>query len=449
MSKQLTVASRNTPKSRAQVAAVMEMAGEIDYESISADAIETLILQGRADIAVLDADDLVFPMVEGLTLAAVMRPSRSIQETIAVICLSDRADMRGLFYRADIRNAYGKVWLIGAGPGAADLLTLRARHVLKNADAVYYDDLVDESILSLCPGECIYVGKRKGRPSHSQEFINRELYRSAIEGKIVGRLKGGDPSIFGRAGEELAFLRSRWISVETVPGITAASAAAAAGLISLTQRQVSKSATFLSGHGIDPGKGKNPDRETRVYYMAASKLTEISQELIREGIPGKTPVALVHNAGAYDESIISSTVEKMEAIDAPAPALIIVGHVAKNARVEKKVLFTGINPDDIRIKEPVIHQTLVMPTSGQDRVSGMDEQCLLKTVESRPKPLDLSYFAGIVFGSPAAVNAFDDIYGMLPDHLLCYAGDDSVRQVLQRKNVHPWRIVLCPIRKAE
>jgi siroheme synthase len=117
---------------------------------------------------------------------------------------------------------------VGVSIGAEKKWLLLAVTLIK-ADIVYCDDLVDESLLSLCGGECIYVGKRKGRASHKQDAINEKLYGSAIAGKTVVRLKGGDPSIFGRAGEELEFLCRRCIPVETVPGITAASVAAAAG----------------------------------------------------------------------------------------------------------------------------------------------------------------------------------------------------------------------------
>jgi uroporphyrin-III C-methyltransferase len=449
MSKRLKVASSNTSKACLHVRAVMQAVGDIAYDWISDEAAEKLLLQGTVDIAVLDAKDIAAPLPEGLTLAALIDANPSISENIAVVCHADRADMRGLFYLTDMRNRYGKVWLIGAGAGSADLLTLRAERVLRKVDVVYYDDLVDESILSLSPGECVYVGKRKGRPSHSQDLINEQLYRSALEGKTVGRLKGGDPSIFGRAGEELAFLRSRWISVETIPGITAASAAAAAGLFSLTQRQVSKSITFLSGHGIDHSARKTPDKETRVYYMAASKLVEISRELICDGVSPEMPVVLVHNAGAWNESIVSSTVEGMTNIVAPAPALLIVGHIATHAYIEKKALYTGINPDYVKVKEPVVHQPLIMRVPAYESNSSAIEKCYFKTVEPKPSLVDLSYFSAIIFTSPETVDAFEIIYGALPDHLLCYVVDEITRQDLQRRNVLPWRIVMCPIRSSE
>ena len=272
---------------------------------------------------------------------------------------------------------------------------------MARADVVYCDDLVDESLLSLCGGECIYVGKRKGRASHRQDAINEKLYGSAVEGKTVVRLMGGDPSIFGRAGEELEFLRRRCIPVETVPGITAASAAAAAGRFSLTQRQVSNSATFLSAHGVDGCQTRLAERETIVYYMAASKLKEISDDLIQEGVPPQTPIALVRNAGGWDQVCISSTLEKMADIAVSTPVLLVIGGVTAHARVEKKALFTGIDPGIVKVPEPVVHQPL---TAGR-----------------RPAPLDLLYFSAVIFTSPSTVEIFMEVYGGIPDQsaLLC------------------------------
>jgi uroporphyrinogen III methyltransferase/synthase len=439
----LTVAARDTVMARTQVRAVMETLDGIAYDWIVldvADISDDLLCRGEADIVIHEASSLSHPMREELALAALIKGLDSVescaaeaisfathplQGKLAVVCRADRADLRGLFSRIDIRRTYGKVWLVGAGPGSADLLTLRAQGVMAKADVVYCDDLVDESLLSLCGGECIYVGKRKGRASHKQDAINDKLYRSAIEGKTVVRLKGGDPSIFGRAGEELEFLRRRWIPVETVPGITAAAAAAAAGRFSLTQRRVANSATFLSAHGVEGSQKRLAEKETIVYYMAASKLKEISADLILEGVPPQTPVALVRNAGAWDETCISSTLEKMADIAVQAPVLLVIGGVTACARVEKKALFTGIDPGMVKVPEPVVRQPLM---TGKG-----------------PAPLDLSYFSAVIFTSPNTVEIFMEVYGGIPNHLLCYVSDDRTREALERIKVHPWRIVPCPV----
>ncbi len=439
----LTVAARDTLLARTQVCELMESVDGIAYDWIVSDVAEApddLLYRSKADIALHEASSLPYPMREELALAALINRLDDIEscaaETLpfathplkgklAVVCRADRADLRGLFSRLDVRRTYGKVWLVGAGPGAADLLTLRAQRVMAKANVIYCDDLVDESLLSLCGGECVYVGKRKGRASHKQDAINEKLYHSALEGQTVVRLKGGDPSIFGRAGEELEFLRRRYIPVETVPGITAASAAAAAGRFSLTQRQVSNSATFLSAHGVEGGQTRLAEKETIVYYMAASKLKEISANLIREGVPPQTPVALVNNAGAWNETCVSSTLEKMAGIVVPAPVLLVIGSVTACAHVENKALFTGIDPSIVKVPEQVVHQPLM--------------------VERKPAPLDLSYFSAVIFTSPSTVEIFMEVYGAIPDHLLCYVSNDRTRRTLESIKVHPWRIVPCPV----
>jgi uroporphyrinogen III methyltransferase / synthase len=440
---ELTVAARDTPLARTQVREVMKALDGVAYKWVIPDAADTpddLVCRGEANITIHEASSLPYPLREELALAALIKGLGSIEsnavETLpvaahplqgkfAVVCRADRADLRGLFFSIDIRRTYGKVWLVGAGPGSGDLLTLRSQRVMAKADVVYCDDLVDESLLSLCGGKCIYVGKRKDRASHKQDAINEKLYRSALDGRTVVRLKGGDPSIFGRAGEELEFLRRRWIPVETVPGITAASAAAAAGRFSLTQRRVSNSATFLSAHGVDGCQTRFAEKETIVYYMAASKLKEISANLIREGVPPQTPVALVNNAGAWNEACVSSTLEKMAGIVVPAPVLLVIGAVTACARVEKKALFTGIDPGIVKVPEPVVHQPLM--------------------AERRPAPLDLSYFSAVIFTSQSTVEIFVQVYGGIPDHLLCYVSNDRTRRALESIKVHPWRIVPCPV----
>jgi len=267
-----------------------------------------------------------------------------------------------------------------------------------------------------------------------------------LEEKSVVRLKGGDPSIFGRAGEELDYLRRRWITVEIVPGVTSASAAAAAGLFSLTQRGISRSAIFRSGHGIDNDVPLLPEKETFVYYMAASKLNEVSHRLIREGVPPETPAVIIRNAGAWDETSILSSVEQMKDLAVQPPALLIVGKTTACARIEKKALFIGIDPSFVKVKEPVVHQPLIMPVPGPKRVFNKAAMPPYKTVEPRPTPFDLSYFSAVIFSSLETVDAFEAVYGNLPDHLLCYAADNRTREALQKRGVDPWRIVPCQTR---
>jgi uroporphyrin-III C-methyltransferase len=449
MNKRLTIASGNSPTAGDCVREVMAAVRGVGYQWIGDDASEELVFRCQADIAICEASNLTYPIREELTLAALIHETPSDSKKLAVICRTDRADMRGLFFSLDDRNNYGKVWLVGAGPGSADLITMRARRVLAKTDVVYYDDLVDEGLLSFCAGDPIYVGKRKGRPSHAQDAINEMLYRSALEGKTVARLKGGDPSIFGRGGEELEYLRRRWIRVETVPGVTSASAAAGTGLFSLTQRGISKSATFLSAHGMESCDLRSPAGGTLIYYMAASRLKEISLTLLRGGLSPQTPVVLVRNAGFWNEACTSGTVGTMANIEVVPPALLIVGNVTAFARVEKKALFTGIDPDMAKIPEPVVHQPLIESFALSMSASDNRIPPSYRIVDPKPAPLDLSYFSSVVFSSPLTVDAFKEVYGGFPGHLLCYAFDDATRDALQRKEVHPWRIVPCRIRDTE
>lgn len=223
----------------------------------------------------------------------------------------------------------GKVWLVGFGPGDPELMTFKADRILRQADIIYYDSLIDASVLDRYPGECVFVGKRKGNHSQQQAEINALLYQAASAGKMVVRLKGGDPCIFGRAGEEAEYLRQRNIPVEIVPGITAASAAAAACGLSLTMRGVSRSVVFKTAH-CDPVQ-PFPQNETCVYYMGATRLGNIAEELLAHGWDADTPVLLVHNASSPNQRIIRTRIVEMADEAVSSPIIVIVGQIARDA----------------------------------------------------------------------------------------------------------------------
>lgn len=199
-------------------------------------------------------------------------------------------------------KATGKVYLVGAGPGAPDLITLRGAEVLKRADVVFYDALVHPDTLALAGrAEKIAVGKRCGKHSTAQRFINKRLIDAAHNYRIVVRLKGGDPLLFGRAQEEIAALRGAGIDCEIVPGITAALGAAAEAGISLTQRGRARSVAFVTprvGEGEAPsGWAKSAAAaDTAVIYMGAGQAAEIAATLIEQGVARDTPTAIVENA---------------------------------------------------------------------------------------------------------------------------------------------------------
>lgn len=237
-------------------------------------------------------------------------------------------------------KALGRVSLVGAGPGAADLLTVRALRLIERAQAVLYDALVCDDVVSLAPAACLKIqtGKRAGRASMKQQTINRLMLRLARRGLRVVRLKGGDPSIFGRVGEEAAFLRAHQVEVEVVPGVTAACAAAAQFDVPLTHRAEARrlviaTATTADGRLTEEGWVGASDREaTLALYMGRSKLAEASARLIAAGRPGSTPVLAVENAGRATARAMVGTLADLPALlaaeDLDGPVVVIVGEVA-------------------------------------------------------------------------------------------------------------------------
>ena len=233
----------------------------------------------------------------------------------------------------------GKVYLIGAGPGDPELLTVRALSVLKGADAVVYDRLVSREILALAPSGCrlVNVGKKPRHHSVPQDRINEILIDLAGEGLTVARLKGGDPLIFGRGGEEAAALVEAGIAVDYVPGITAAQGAAAATGIPLTHRNLATGFRFVTGHraGDEPldldWAGLANERTTLVVYMGVASIGEIADELMAHGLPRHLPVMAIADATTPRERRMRSSLAAIErdvtAHRLTAPALFIIGHV--------------------------------------------------------------------------------------------------------------------------
>jgi len=230
----------------------------------------------------------------------------------------------------------GKVYIVGAGPGAADLLTLRAAKLLRAAQVVLHDDLVPQEILDLCPAtaQVINVGKRCGQRGRSQEQINALMVWHAreIQSQTIVRLKSGDPAVFGRLGEELDALRRAGVEYEIVPGVTAASAAAAAARITLTDRRAASALVVVTGHNSrneSLSKTVEPARSTYALYMPGPDYSQTVQGLLDSGQELATPCAVVSNAGRANEEVRYLTLgELASAKGIPAPAVMIVGEVA-------------------------------------------------------------------------------------------------------------------------
>lgn len=257
--------------------------------------------------------------------------------------------------------AKGKVWLIGAGPGDVDLLTVKAYRVLQNADAVLYDALVSEEILALIPkhAEKIAVGKRAGKHSAAQSEINQLLVTKAFTRKNVVRLKGGDPFIFGRGGEELETIVAAGIDFEVVPGITAASGTAAYAGIPLTHRDYAQGVSFITGHcklesrPMDWQAYANRNN-TLVVYMGILNAEIIKQGLLDAGRSAATPVAIVSKATTSAQQTFIGSLQNMDELannpELVMPALMVIGEVVELAGSLN--WFTPNNTNDSQLNNP-------------------------------------------------------------------------------------------------
>ena len=255
----------------------------------------------------------------------------------------------------------GWVWLVGAGPGDPALLTVGALHALQTADVVVHDALVDDRILVLAnaDSELIYAGKRGGKPSPRQPDISARLVALARQGKCVLRLKGGDPFLFGRGGEEAAFLANRGVAVEVVPGVTSGIAAPAYVGIPVTHRRAGSSVTFVTGHEeIDKGRPAVDWRalaacsDGLVIYMGLHNLARICEELQAGGLVGTTPAAIIQQGSVNGQKHLIATLEDLaDAADEQgfsAPAIVVIGEV-----VEQRIPGCAPMPAPVTMPQPI------------------------------------------------------------------------------------------------
>jgi uroporphyrin-III C-methyltransferase len=232
-------------------------------------------------------------------------------------------------------KALGKVYLIGAGPGAQDLITLRGARLLAQADVVLHDALVTPEMLELCPQALkVAVGKRCGQLSTAQAFINKQMLDYASKFPLVVRLKGGDPMLFGRADEELGALEAAGIEVEVVPGITTALAAASATRQPLTKRGVARSVAFFTSSTAPEHAGDHvavPDTDTLVQYMGGREAIATAQRLLAQGRRADTPVVVIENCSRPDQRILRLTLGTLARGlgEAHGPVLVMLGDALK------------------------------------------------------------------------------------------------------------------------
>ena len=308
--------------------------------------------QRKEELLKVRPDLVVVPIRGTIEERIAQVDSGAVDALIVATCALDRL---GLSHRATERlpfkthplqgklavtgRHYGKVWLVGYGPGDPELITVKGQRLLKEADVVFYDDLSFVPVPVPVPvKKYIYVGKRSGRHSHSQEEINELMYQAATEGKTVVRLKGGDPMVFAHGREEIDYLQSRFVKVEVVPGISSGIALASLTQIPLTHRGLARSVAFVLGHAKDI---QTPTADTLLYYMGGAKVSEIAHSLIASGRSAETPVALVTNVSLPNQRTVFTSLGEMKwALFKATPVLIVVGEVvALEAKTHKSRVY--------------------------------------------------------------------------------------------------------------
>lgn len=318
--------------------------------------IEALLPQRLAALAAFAG---AFRAAVAATMAAPVRRAfweRFFDGPIAAQVLSGddagaRVAMAATLNHPQAQQTTGAVHIVGAGPGDPELLTLKALRLLQDADVILYDRLVGEGVLSLARRDALrlYVGKAKADHAVPQEEIEALLIAFAREGKMVVRLKGGDPFIFGRGGEELEAVKAAGVPVFVTPGVTAALGCAAAAGLPLTHRDASQALTFVTGHAKDDG---DPDLDwaalarfghTLVVYMGVGRAGAIAQRLLENGRAASTPVAVIENGTRADQRILKGALVELARIvrdgGVSGPAILVIGEVAAKA--------TGALIDDI------------------------------------------------------------------------------------------------------
>ena len=300
-----------------------------------------------------------------------------LQGQLAVVGKTGDQRLKELFMPIDVRLTFGKVKLVGAGPGDPELISVKAIKALKEADVVFYDYLIDKTLLKYAfKAEKIYVGKRKGAHALPQMELCKMLREKAAQGKNVVRLKGGDPLVFGRGAEEITYLQSYHIQVEVIPGISSATGLPSVLGIPLTARGISSSVAFISGHSEaedrkHPTPVSIPKVDTVIFLMGITKLNIIVKSLSAAGWSKRTPVVVISQGTMPMEKVVSGTITDIETLVTKAnlqqPALIVAGKIVDfyKAReiLKENILYLGTNPKQYRHSGNIIHLPMIEITA--------------------------------------------------------------------------------------
>ncbi len=358
----------------------------------------------------------------------------------------------------------GYVYLIGAGPGDPGLLTVKAERVLHEVDVILYDNLVGDELIEQFDAIKIYTGKRKDLHHFEQDAINREIVRQAEMGRTVARLKGGDPYVFGRGGEEIAYLRKHGVRYEIIPGITAAHGASAYTEIPLTLRKISSSVAFCTGHPLD--KIHVPDADTIVYYMVASSASDVARALIKKGKEEKTRVAIVQNATRYNQKVFAGTLGELKNRDKKvvSPALLMLGENITEFiddywfGKKKRVLIAGESAEKYEKGEYVIvrhpcHDPGHAERETVGKIEDVTEEMLVLLPDKyavrnffnylSENSIDVRDFVNTSF-CPAGVDASAELlkHGILPDLCLDACSDKDIVREMKELEISGERIVI-------
>jgi len=338
---------------------------ELVPENLSADTsvgeLNEAVLNSEADLAIYAESNAPYPLPDGLEIIALL----DVPGNLAVAAKAGRPDLKELFAGNDVRTHYGKVTLVGFGPGNPDLLTLGGNKALEQADIIFYDYLLDQSYLENYAAQKICVGKRKNHHSYEQGDINKFLLNAAREGKQVVRLKGGDPMVFAHGAEEIEYLQRHFVDVVVIPGVSTGIAVSSLTKVPLTHRGIASSVAFVSGHS--PSTLQVPQADTLVYYMGGSNIRMIARKAIAQGRNPRTPVMLSYNVSMPDQQEFFSTLEDLSATETkyPTPVIIVIGEVvslrnnAEQAVLKPTYLVTGTHKEHYEQLGTVIHQPLI------------------------------------------------------------------------------------------